>query len=72
MLLKDALKEYQFDCKARKLSVKTIEGYVRMMGYLLDFLQEEHGVDEVEEARPSPSNDSFADEREGAKSAIYL
>ncbi len=47
MLLKDALKEYQFDCKARKLSVKTIEGYVRMMGYLLDFLQEEHGVDEV-------------------------
>lgn len=53
MLLKDALKEYQFDCKARKLSVKTIEGYVRMMGYLLDFLQEEHGVDEVGEARPS-------------------
>ena len=53
MLLKDALKEYHFDCKARKLSAKTIEGYVRMMGYLLGFLQEEHGVAEVEEVRPS-------------------
>ena len=53
MLLKDCLKEYHFDCKARKLSAKTIEGYVRMMGYLLDFLQEEHGVAEVEEVRPS-------------------
>ena len=53
MLLRDCLKEYHFDCKARKLSVRTIEGYVRMMGYLLDFLQEKHGVAEVEEVRPS-------------------
>ena len=37
MLLRDVLKEYKFDCKARKLSVKTIDGYMRMNGYLFDY-----------------------------------
>ena len=53
MLLRDVLKEYKFDCKARKLSVKTIDGYVRMNGYLFDYLEKEHGIYDVEQVRAS-------------------
>lgn len=51
MLLRDVLKEYKFDCKARKLSVKTIDGYVRMNGYLFDYLEKAYGICEVEQVR---------------------
>ncbi len=30
VFLKHAIKEYEFDCKARKLGVNTIQGYMRM------------------------------------------
>ena len=53
MLLRDVLKEYKFDCKARKLSVKTIDGYVRMNGYLFDYLEQKHGIYDVEQVRAS-------------------
>lgn len=38
MFLKHAIKEYEFDCKARKLGVNTIQGYMRMLRYLMDYL----------------------------------
>lgn len=53
MLLRDVLKEYKFDCKARKLSVKTIDGYMRMNGYLFDYLEQKHGIYDVEQVRAS-------------------
>ncbi len=52
MLLKQAIKEYEFDCKARKLSVKTIGGYIKMLGYLADYMEAEYGVRQIEEVRP--------------------
>lgn len=44
MLLKDAAKEFEFNCKCRKLSDKTIENYSKLISYLLDYLKNKHMV----------------------------
>lgn len=48
MLLKDAAMEFVFDCKVRKLSVRTIDGYQKMIGYLTRFIEDEYGIVELE------------------------
>lgn len=44
MLLTDAAKEFEFNCQCRKLSDKTIRNYGKLIGYLLDYLKEQHRV----------------------------
>lgn len=41
--------EYSFDCKIRKLSVKTIQNYQKQLRYLQRYLEQEYGVKAVEE-----------------------
>lgn len=52
MLLTDAAKEFEFNCQCRKLSDKTIRNYGKLIGYLLDYLKEQHKVLCLEDARP--------------------
>ena len=52
MLLTDAAKEFEFNCQCRKLSDKTIRNYVKLIGYLLDYLKEQHKVLCLEDVRP--------------------
>lgn len=52
MLLTDAAKEFEFNCQCRKLSDKTIRNYGKLIGYLLDYLQEQHKVLCLEDVRP--------------------
>ena len=52
MLLTDAAKEFEFNCQCRKLSDKTIRNYGRLIGYLLDYLKEQHKVLCLEDVRP--------------------
>ena len=40
MFLKHAIKEYEFDCRARKLGVNTIQGYMRMLHYLMNYIND--------------------------------
>ncbi len=41
MHFSDAITEYSFDCKVRKLSVKTISNYQKQLRYLQRYLEEE-------------------------------
>ena len=52
MLLTDAAKEFEFNCQCRKLSYKTIRNYGKLIGYLLDYLKEQHKVLCLEDVRP--------------------
>lgn len=51
MQFSEAIMEYSFDCKIRKLSAKTIENYQKQLRYLQRYLEQEYGVKEVEEVR---------------------
>lgn len=48
MLLKDLLMEFEFNCQCRKLSPRTIKNYIKQIGYLLNYLEQEHQVTELE------------------------
>ena len=49
MHLNDCIMEFGFDCKARKLSDKTISNYQKQLRYLLRYLEAEFQVNQVEE-----------------------
>ena len=48
---KEAILEFGFDCRARKLSDKTISNYQKQLRYLERYLGAEYGISEVEEVR---------------------
>lgn len=51
MQFEEAIMEYSFDCKVRKLSAKTISNYQKQLRYLQRYLEHEYGVKEVEDVR---------------------
>lgn len=51
MQFSEAITEYSFDCKIRKLSGKTIENYQKQLRYLQRYLEQEYNVKEVEEVK---------------------
>lgn len=51
MRFKDAILEFGFDCRARKLSDKTISNYQKQLRYLERYLGAEYGITEVEDVR---------------------
>ena len=48
MFMSEAIQEFGFDCKIRKLSPKTITNYQKQLKYLQRYLDSEFGVKEVE------------------------
>lgn len=53
MQFSDAILEFGFDCKVRKLSPKTIDNYQKQLRYLQRYLENEHDLHEVEQVRCS-------------------
>ena len=51
MHFNDGIVEFGFDCKARKLSDKSISNYQKQLRYLLRYLEAEFQVNQVEEVR---------------------
>lgn len=51
MHFNDGIVEFGFDCKARKLSDKSISNYQKQLRYLLRYLDAEFQVNQVEEVR---------------------
>ena len=51
MRFSEAIQEYGFDCRARKLSDKTISNYQKQLRYLQRYLEAEYRLHEVEEVR---------------------
>ena len=52
MLIDDAIVEFGFDCKVRKLSAKTVANYQKQLRYIEKYLKEEFQITEVEEIKP--------------------
>ena len=48
MFMSEAITEFGFDCKIRKLSSKTITNYQKQLKYLQRYLESEFGVKEVD------------------------
>ena len=48
MFMSEAIQEFGFDCKIRKLSPKTISNYQKQLKYLQRYMDSEFGVKEVE------------------------
>ncbi|MGI6153445.1 MAG: site-specific integrase [Christensenellaceae bacterium] len=50
--MKDLAKEFKFDCCMRELSKRTIDNYTKQIGYFINFLEQDCGIDEVERVQP--------------------
>lgn len=44
MQFEEAIREYGFDCKIRKLSAKTIDNYQKQLRYLQRYLEQEYNT----------------------------
>ena len=51
MLFQDAILEFGFDCKVRKLSPKSITNYQKQLRYLQNYLEQEYRIKNVEQVR---------------------
>ena len=51
MLFQDAILEFGFDCKVRKLSPKSITNYQKQLRYLQNYLEQEYHIKSVEQVR---------------------
>ena len=51
MYLKDAMNEYAFDCRIRKLSPRTLDNYTKQLRYFEEYLLENYGIDHIEEVK---------------------
>ena len=52
MKLVDAIREFEFDCKIRKLSPGSIENYDRSFRYLVRYLADEFHIHSLEQVEP--------------------
>lgn len=53
MLMKELAREFEFDCRVRELSDRTVKGYQRQISYFLNFLEQKHNITELEEVHPT-------------------
>ena len=52
MLAKECLAEFKLDCELRRLSNRTVKGYINNCALCLNFLEREHGIINLEDIRP--------------------
>ncbi len=72
MLLKDAAKEFEFNCKCRKLSDKTIKNYSKLISYLLNYLRDKHQILTLEDTRPVYIKGYLIELQEKGKKPQYI
>lgn len=53
MTLEDGIKEFEFDCKIRHLSPKTIDNYSKQLRYLERYLSSEFSITMIEDVKPA-------------------
>ena len=51
MKMDDAIVEFGFDCKVRKLSEKTVANYQKQLRYIEKYLEDEFQITDVEEIK---------------------
>ncbi len=52
MFMKTLCREFIFDCQVRDLAPRTIRNYEKQLGYFVRYLEQVHGVAELEELKP--------------------
>ncbi len=52
MFMKTLYREFIFDCQVRDLAPRTIRNYEKQLGYFVRYLEQVHGVAELEELKP--------------------
>lgn len=72
MLLKDLAEEFLFNCQCRKLSEKTVHNYRLQVGYLLDYLSQEHEVTELEKVKPQMIKQYMVSMQKKGRKAQYI
>lgn len=51
MVFQDAMVEFGFDCKVRKLSPRSIDNYQKQLRYFQTYLADEYGIKNVEQVK---------------------
>lgn len=72
MLLKDAVMEFDLECKVRRLAKGTIENYGKHLGYLLRYLEDEHGIIHLEEVKAIHIKRFLLDKEEQGRKPQYM
>ena len=72
MHFNDGIAEFGFDCKARKLSDKSISNYQKQLLYLLRYLEAEFQVNQVEEVRSFHIKQFLVDMAGKGRKARYI
>ncbi|MBR4359401.1 MAG: site-specific integrase [Clostridia bacterium] len=58
MKVSDAIVEFGFDCKVRKLSEKTVANYLKQLRYIQKYLNDEFQITEIEEIKKDTSRNA--------------
>lgn len=72
MLLTTVRDEFIFHCQCRKLSPRTIRNYAKQIGYLLRYLEQEHGITEIEAVEPKQIKSFLVAMDAAGRTANYL
>ena len=72
MFMSEAITEFGFDCKIRKLSPKTITNYQKQLKYLQRYLESEFGVKEVDAIKSIHIKQFLAMKDDQGRKARYI
>ena len=72
MLLRELAKEFEFDCRVRELTKRTVQNYAKQISYFLNFLEETHKVYELENVTPAHIKEFISAYQEKGRKPSYL
>lgn len=72
LLLKDAIMEYELECKVRRLSQGTIENYDRHLRYLRRYPEDECGVTRLKDVKPAHLKRFLPEKEELGRKPQYI
>ena len=72
MLLKDCKEEFIFDCQCRRLAAGTIRNYTGEIDYFFNYLQEKHGITQLEQVKSAHIREFLLAKQEEGKKPAYI
>ena len=52
MTMRELVTEFEFDCRVRELTPRTVRNYAKQLSYFLNFLEKEYEIVELDDVRP--------------------
>ena len=52
MTMRELVTEFEFDCRVRELTPKTVRNYTKQLSYFLKFLEQDYGIVELDDVQP--------------------